>query len=183
MTFNPQGMLQTISGTVGFPTLPGIGLMGRLGAMSSNGSNFGYRGTHQIGTSDFDLIYQVSTAFSLSAAPGLQNTWTKSSNTVQGAIGLGDTFVGFQQHSLGKLKFGEMYLPYKTSTDRLNPFGGGLTFSALSAGFLLANGDLLWRRLRAAHTGHGDPIGATTGPDYHRNADGDGYPDAHPVTD
>jgi predicted porin len=102
------------------------GKVGWVGAMSSNGSNFGYRGTHQIGTSDFDLIYQVSTAFSLSAAPGLQNTWTKSSNTVQGAIGLGDTFVGFQQHSLGKLKFGEMYLPYKTSTDRLNPFGGGL---------------------------------------------------------
>jgi hypothetical protein len=37
MTFNPQGMLQTISGTVGFPTLPGTGLMGRLGAMSSTG--------------------------------------------------------------------------------------------------------------------------------------------------
>jgi predicted porin len=102
------------------------GKVGWLGAMSSNGSNFGYRGTHQIGTSDFDFIYQVSTAFSLSAAPGLQNTWTKSSNTVQGGVGLGDTFVGFQEHSLGKIKFGEMYLPYKTSTDRLNPFGSGL---------------------------------------------------------
>jgi predicted porin len=102
------------------------GKVGWLGAMSSNGSNIGYRGSHQIGTSNYDFIYQVSTAFSLSAAPGLQNTWTKSSNTVQGAIGLGDTFVGFQEHSLGKIKFGEMYLPYKTSTDRLNPFGGGL---------------------------------------------------------
>ena len=102
------------------------GKVGWLGAMSSNGSNIGYRGTHQIATSNFDFIYQVSTAFSLSAAPGLQNTWTKSSNTVQGAIGLGDTFVGFQEHSLGKIKFGEMYLPYKTSTDRLNPFGSGL---------------------------------------------------------
>jgi hypothetical protein len=102
------------------------GKVGWLGAMSSNGSNIGYRGTHQIATSNFDFIYQVSTAFSLSAAPGLQNTWTKSSNTVQGAIGLGDTYVGFQEHSLGKIKFGEMYLPYKTSTDRLNPFAGGL---------------------------------------------------------
>jgi predicted porin len=102
------------------------GKVGWLGAMSSNGSNIGYRGTHQVATSDFDFIYQVSTAFSLSAAPGLQNTWTKSSNTVQGAIGLGDTFVGFQEHSLGKIKFGEMFLPYKTSTDRLNPFGSSL---------------------------------------------------------
>ncbi len=59
----------------------------------------------------------------MAAAPGLQDTWTKSSNTVQGAIGLGDTFIGFKNHTLGTVKFGEMYMPYKTSTDRLNPFG------------------------------------------------------------
>jgi predicted porin len=102
------------------------GKVGWLGAMSSNGSNVGYRGTHQIAGSNVDFIYQVSTAINMSAAPGLQNTWTKSSNTVQGAIGLGDTWLGFQGRSWGKVKFGEMYLPYKTSTDRLNPFGGGL---------------------------------------------------------
>jgi len=102
------------------------GRVGWLGAMSSNGSSIGYRGTHRIGTSDVDFIYQVSTAIDMVAAPGLQNTWTKSSNTVQGAIGLGDTFLGFQSHSWGKVKFGEMYMPYKTSTDRLNPFGTGL---------------------------------------------------------
>ena len=45
---------------------------------------------------------------------------------LQGAIGLGDTFVGFQSHAWGKVRFGEMYMPYKTSTDRLNPFGSGL---------------------------------------------------------
>jgi predicted porin len=102
------------------------GKVGWLGAMSSNGSSIGYRGTHRIGTSDVDFIYQVSTAIDMVAAPGLQDTWTKSSNTVQGAIGLGDTFVGFQNHSWGRVKFGEMYMPYKTSTDRLNPFGTGL---------------------------------------------------------
>ena len=91
--------------------------------MSSNGSSIGYRGSHRIPNSDVDFIYQVSTSINMVAAPGLQNTWTKSSNTVQGAIGLGDTFVGFQGHSWGKVKFGEMYMPYKTSTDRLNPFG------------------------------------------------------------
>ena len=122
--------------TTGFPgggytqgTTPKAGPYGKvgwLGAMSSNGSNVGYRGTHQIGTSDVDFIYQVSTAISMSAAPGLQNTWTKSSNTVQGAIGLGDTWLGFQGKSWGKVKFGEMYLPYKTATDRLNPFSGTL---------------------------------------------------------
>ncbi len=94
--------------------------------MSSNGSSIGYRGSHRIPNSDVDFIYQVSTSINMVAAPGLQDTWTKSSNTVQGAIGLGDTFLGFKGHSWGTVKFGEMYMPYKTSTDRLNPFGTGL---------------------------------------------------------
>jgi predicted porin len=110
----------------GGPKAGPYGRVGWLGAMSSNGSSIGYRGTHRIGTSDVDFIYQVSTSIDMTAAPGLQNTWTKSSNTVQGAIGLGDTFLGFQGQSWGKVKFGEMYMPYKTSTDRLNPFGTGL---------------------------------------------------------
>jgi predicted porin len=86
----------------------------------------GYRGTHRTGNSSVDFIYQVSTAINMAAAPGLQNTWTKSSNTVQGALGLGDTWLGFQGKSWGRMRVGEMYLPYKTSTDRLNPFSGGL---------------------------------------------------------
>jgi len=103
-----------------------FGRVGWLAAMSSNGSNVGYRGTHQIGSSHVDFIYQVSTSLNMAAAPGLNDTWTKSSNTVTGAIGLGDTYMGFQGHDWGKVKFGEMYMPYKTSTDRLNPFSGML---------------------------------------------------------
>jgi predicted porin len=97
-----------------------------MAMMSSNGSNVGYRGSHQIAKSSVDFIYQVSTSIDMAAAPGLRNTWTKSSNTVEGAIGLGDTYIGLRQHSWGQLKFGEMYTPYKTSTDRLNPFAGML---------------------------------------------------------
>jgi predicted porin len=105
------------------------GRVGWMGMMSSNGSNIGYRGSYQIAQSDVDFIYQVSTSIDMVAAPGLQDTWTKSSNTVQGAIGLGDTWIGFQGHgsaNWGKLRMGEMFLPYKTSTDRLNPFAGQL---------------------------------------------------------
>src|SRR5580658_2523816 len=102
------------------------GRVGWIGMMSSNGSSIGYRGTHKIADSDFDFIYQVSTAINLAAAPGLQDTWTQQSNQVMGAIGLGDTFLGFQNQTWGKIKFGEMYMPYKVSTDRLNPFGTGL---------------------------------------------------------
>jgi predicted porin len=105
---------------------PPFGRVGWLAAMSSNGSNVGYRGQQKIGKSNVDLIYQISTSLNMVAAPGLQNTWTKSSNTVQGAIGLGDTYLGFQGKEWGKLKFGEMLMPYRTSTDRLNPFAGQL---------------------------------------------------------
>ena len=94
--------------------------------MASNGSNVGYRGSHQIDGSHVDFIYQVATALNMAAAPGLEDTWTKSSNKVTGALGLGDTYVGFQEKEWGKLKFGTMYMPYKTSTDRLNPFSGQL---------------------------------------------------------
>lgn len=103
-----------------------FGRVSWMSMMSSNGSNIGYRGSHKIGTSDVDFIYQVSTSLDMAAAPGLNNTWTKSSNTVQGAIGLGDTWVGLRGKEWGQIKFGEMYTPYKTSTDRLNPFAGML---------------------------------------------------------
>jgi predicted porin len=108
------------------PKSPPYGRVGWMSMMASNGSNIGYRGSHAIGTSGIDFIYQVSTSIDMAAAPGLNDTWTKSSNTVQGAIGLGDTWMGLRSKEWGQLRFGEMYTPYKTSTDRLNPFAGML---------------------------------------------------------
>ncbi len=120
------------SGAPGSPFVHGpakigpYGNVGWIGAVSSNGSSIGYRGSHKFADSNISLIYQVSSALNMVAAPGLQNTWTKSSNTVQGALGLGDTFIGLQSHDWGRIRVGEMFMPYKTSTDRLNPFGSGL---------------------------------------------------------
>jgi len=105
---------------------PPVGRVGWLGSMASNKSNVGYRTTHAIADTGIDFIVQVETALDLAAAPGLNNTWTKSSNTVTGAIGLGDTYIGLQHKTWGKLKFGTLSAPYKTSTDRLNPFSGML---------------------------------------------------------
>jgi predicted porin len=110
----------------GGPKIGPYGNVGWIGAVSSNGSSIGYRGSHKIPNTDVNFIYQVSSAINMTAAPGLQNTWTKSSNTVQGALGLGDTFIGFSNHEWGRVRIGEMFMPYKTSTDRLNPFGTGL---------------------------------------------------------
>jgi len=132
--YNPVAYPYTLVGTPAHPSyaISGgqkatpYGNVGWIGMMSSNGSSIGYRGSHKIADSGIDFIYQVSSSIDMAAAPGLQNTWTKSSNTVQGAIGLGDTYIGLQNHDWGRLRFGEMYMPYKTSTDRLNPFGSGL---------------------------------------------------------
>ena len=60
------------------PKATPYGRVGWLGAMSSNGSSIGYRGSHRIPNSDIDFIYQVSTSINMVAAPGLENTWTKS---------------------------------------------------------------------------------------------------------
>jgi hypothetical protein len=102
-----------------------FGRVGWNAIMASNGSNVGYRGTHQIANSSTDFIYQVSTAINLAASPGLLSSYTQQSNRVEGAIGLGDTYIGFKGHgdtNWGTLKFGEMYMPYKTVSDRLNFF-------------------------------------------------------------
>jgi predicted porin len=122
----PGGGAPCTVNTAAGPKAPPFGNVGWMAMMSSNGSNVGYRGSHKIGTSNVDFVYQVSTSLDMAAAPGLNNTWTKSSNTVQGALGLGDTFIGLRTRELGTLKFGEMYTPYKTSTDRLNAFSGML---------------------------------------------------------
>lgn len=113
---------------------PAVGRVGYIWAMSSNGSNIGYRGSHKIAQSDMDFIYQISTSLDMVAAPGLRNTWTKSSNTVQGAIGLGDTYVGFQKKGWGRLRFGEMLGPYAVSSQRLNPFGSSLGGTGIMMG-------------------------------------------------
>ena len=103
-----------------------IGRLGYMPALSTNKSLIGYHTEHKIGDSDYDFIVQVETSLAITASPGLKTTYTQQSNVVQGAIGLGDTFVGLQNSTWGKLKFGTTYAPYKKSTDRLNPFSGML---------------------------------------------------------
>ena len=115
------------SGYVRGPVKGGpVGRLGYMPALSTNKSQIGYRNTHQIGSSQMDFIVQVETSLSLTAAPGLRTYYTQQSNTVTGAIGLGDTFIGLQDNSWGKLKIGTTYSPYKKSTDSMNPFSGML---------------------------------------------------------
>jgi predicted porin len=103
-----------------------VGRLGYLPALSTNKSQIGYRNTHKIGSSGFDFILQVETSLSITAAPGLRTDYTRQTNSVSGAIGLGDTWVGVQHNTWGKLKIGTAYSPYKKSTDVMNPFSGML---------------------------------------------------------
>jgi hypothetical protein len=103
-----------------------VGRLGYIPALSTNKSQIGYRFAHGIDDSDFDFLVQVETSLSITASPGLKTSYTQQSNVVQGAIGLGDTYVGVRKADWGALKFGTTYAPYKKSTDRLNPFSGML---------------------------------------------------------
>jgi predicted porin len=103
-----------------------VGRLGYMPALSTNKSQIGYRFSHRIDDSNVDFIVQVETALALTASPGLKTSQYQQSNVVNGAIGLGDTFVGLQNAAWGKLKFGTTYSPYKKSTDRMNPFSGML---------------------------------------------------------
>ena len=102
------------------------GSVGWLGDISTNKSVLGYRGAHKIDGSSYDFIYQIETQPSITSAPGASTSYTAQSNTVKGAIGYGDSFVGLSNTTWGKLKVGTTYSPYKKSTDRMNPFSGML---------------------------------------------------------
>jgi hypothetical protein len=103
-----------------------VGRLGYMPALSTNKSQIGYRFDHAIDDTGFDFLVQVETSLALTSSPGLKTTYTQQSNVVQGAIGLGDTFVGVRKTDWGSLKFGTTYAPYKKSTDRMNPFSGML---------------------------------------------------------
>ena len=108
---------------------PKVGPVGRVGwqpDLSTNKSVIGYRGSHKIGSSSVDFIYQIETQPSITSSPGASTSYTAQSNTTKAGIGYGDTYVGVSDNAWGKFKFGTTYTPYKKSTDRLNPFSGML---------------------------------------------------------
>jgi predicted porin len=103
-----------------------VGRVGWLPALATNKSVLGYRGSHKIGSSDVDFIYQIETQPAITSSPGLNTSQYQQSNVTKAGIGYGDTFVGLAGKDWGKVKFGTTYTPYKKATDRLNPFSGML---------------------------------------------------------
>jgi predicted porin len=111
------------------PKAGGAGPVGRVNympALSTNKSTLGYRGSHKIEGTNVDFIYQIQTAPAITMSPGLNTSQYQQSNVTKAGIGYGDTFIGLAGKEWGKVKFGTTYSPYKSSTDRMNPFSGML---------------------------------------------------------
>src|SRR3984893_9396288 len=111
-----------------------VGSVGWLGDLSTNKSVIGYRGSHKIAGGKYEFIYQIETQPAITSAPGLSTSYTAEANLTKAGIGYGDSFIGLSNNSLGKLKVGTTYSPYKKSTDRMNPFSGMLGDYAIVMG-------------------------------------------------
>jgi len=109
----------------GFPGDVPFGKVGYQPAFSTNASGLGWRGTHPIpGWGDTEFIVQIEAQVAVTASPGIVTGYTAQTSGVSGAIGLGNTFVGFGGKQWGAVKIGHGWTPYKKSTDRLDPFAG-----------------------------------------------------------
>ena len=100
-----------------------VGKMGWEPAIATNLSYVGFRGTHPL-KDDLDFVWQLEAGFDISATPGTKQTTSNISDTVNGALFSRNSFIGFAGRNWGAAMIGKSETPYKTSTDRLNPFSG-----------------------------------------------------------
>jgi predicted porin len=102
-----------------------VGRMGWEPAIATNLSYLGVRGTHPL-RPDLNFIWQLEAGIDISATPGTKQTTSNISDTVNGALFSRNSFIGFAGPDWGAVMIGKAETPYKTSTDRLNPFSGML---------------------------------------------------------
>jgi predicted porin len=102
-----------------------VGKMGWQPAIATNLSFVGIRGTHPV-QPDLNFIWQLEAGIDISATPGTKETTSNTSDVVNGALFSRNSFIGFAGKEWGAAMIGKSETPYKTSTDRLNPFSGML---------------------------------------------------------
>jgi predicted porin len=102
-----------------------VGKMGWQPAIATNLSYLGVRGTHPV-QPDLNFIWQLEAGIDISATPGTKETTSNTSDVVNGALFSRNSFIGFAGKEWGAAMIGKSETPYKTSTDRLNPFSGML---------------------------------------------------------
>ncbi len=102
-----------------------VGKIGWQPSISSSLSYLGVRGKHPL-MSDLTFVWQLEAGIDVAATPGTKETTSNTSNAVNGALFSRNSFVGFSGKEWGAVMIGKSETPYKTSTDRLNPFSGML---------------------------------------------------------
>jgi predicted porin len=101
-----------------------IGNFGWMPAISTNLSYLGVRGFQRLPDVPFNFVYQAEVGFDISATPGLKETNSNLSNTVNGALFNRNTYVGLSSPEWGAIKIGKTTGPYQNSTAAFNPFAG-----------------------------------------------------------
>ena len=116
-----KGLMSDYGDNGGMP----VGNMGWQPAISTNLSYLGLRGNIPL-AKNLRFVWQLEAGMDISATPGTKNTTSNNSDAVTGALFSRDSFLGFSGESWGTIAAGKRETPYKTSTDRLNPFSGML---------------------------------------------------------
>jgi predicted porin len=101
-----------------------LGNFGWMPAVSTNLSYLGVRGFQNLPGMEANFIYQLELGFDVSATPGLKESNSALSDTVNGAMFNRNTYIGFGSPTWGAIKIGKTDAPYKTSTSAFNPFAG-----------------------------------------------------------
>jgi predicted porin len=103
---------------------PPVGNFGWMPAISTNLSYLGVRGFQRLPDVPFNFVYQAEVGFDVSATPGLKETNSNLSNTVNGALFNRNTYIGLSSPEWGAIKIGKTTGPYQNSTAAFNPFLG-----------------------------------------------------------
>jgi predicted porin len=101
-----------------------VGNFGWMPAISTNLSYLGVRGFQRLPDTQAQFLYQLELGFDISATPGLKETNSNLSNTVNGTLFNRNTYIGLGSSEWGAVKIGKTDAPYKTSTAAFNPFSG-----------------------------------------------------------
>jgi predicted porin len=101
-----------------------LGNFGWMPAISTNLSYFGLRGFQRIPDMAFNFVWQAEVGFDVSATPGLKESNSNISDTVNGALFNRNTYIGLSSPEYGAIKIGKTSGPYQNSTAAFNPFAG-----------------------------------------------------------
>jgi predicted porin len=97
---------------------------GWMADVSSNISYVGLRGHQSLGATPAKFVWQLETQIDVSSNAGAGGSNSNTSSSVKGALTSRNSYIGIASPEWGAVKIGKTDAPYKTSTSRLNPFGG-----------------------------------------------------------